>query len=202
MNPMISQLLDSWKEEYAATLSRWLAVPSLKAEGTPGAPFGKEVRRMLDMAMADAAAMGFETRILEGYAGDVVLRAADPDAEEIAVLAHLDVVPAGDGWKTDPFTPTRVGDTIYARGTGDDKGPALASLYAMKAIRDSGIPLRRSIRLILGCDEETGMTDMKHYASCVKLPDYGFSPDAEYPVINIEKGGLGLMLTAVCEDDC
>ncbi|MCR4885176.1 MAG: hypothetical protein K6A68_16540, partial [Clostridiales bacterium] len=105
MNPKINQLLDSWKEDYAAMLSRWLAVPSLKAEGVPGAPFGKEVRRMLDMAIQDAAEMGFETRILEGYAGDVLLPASRKDAEEIAVLAHLDVVPAGDGWKTDPFTP-------------------------------------------------------------------------------------------------
>ena len=190
MNPKINQLLDSWKEDYAAMLSRWLAVPSLKAEGVPGAPFGKEVRRMLDMAIQDAAEMGFETRILEGYAGDVLLPASRKDAEEIAVLAHLDVVPAGDGWKTDPFTPTRVGDTIYARGTGDDKGPALASLFAMKAIQEAGIPLRRSIRLILGCDEESGWEDMDYYVAHAGMPDIGFSPDASFPLINTEKAML------------
>ena len=138
-NEKVNALLDSWKEDYAGMLSRWLSVPSLKADPQDGAPFGPEVRRMLDMAMKDAADMGFDTRNFDGYAGDVTLKGSSDEA--IAVLAHLDVVPAGDGWKTDPFVPTRIGDRIYARGTGDDKGPALCSLFAMKAIREAGIPL-------------------------------------------------------------
>ena len=201
MQEKIKELLDSWKEDYARILSRWLSVPSLKGEAEPGAPFGKEVRRMLDMAMEDAAAMGFETRIIDGYAGDVTLRAPGENPEEIAVLGHLDVVPAGDGWKTDPFTPTRIGDRIYARGSGDDKGPALASLLAMKAIRDCGIPLRRSIRLILGCDEESGCEDITYYAAHAGMPDMGFSPDASFPLINTEKAMLAVKAHAPLSKD-
>ncbi|MBR1685703.1 MAG: Sapep family Mn(2+)-dependent dipeptidase [Clostridia bacterium] len=192
MNEQINALLDSWKGDYTEMIKRWLSVPSLKAAPLPDAPFGSEVRRMLDMAMQDASDMGFATRIFEGYAGDVTLPAQDPQAEEIAVLAHLDVVPAGDGWNTDPFTPTQIGDRIYARGTGDDKGPALASLFAMKAIKTCGIPLKRSIKLILGCDEESGWEDMDYYTAHAKMPAIGFSPDATFPLINTEKGMLGV----------
>ena len=192
-NPMqatINALLDSWKDDYAAMLNRWLSVPSLKADPLPDAPFGREVRRMLDMAMKDASDMGFACRIFDGYAGDVTLKGQT--GEELAVLAHLDVVPAGDGWKTDPFVPTRIGDRIYARGTGDDKGPALCALFAMKAIRQSGVPLRRSIRLILGCDEESGWEDMAYYTAHTDMPEIGFSPDATFPLINTEKGMLAI----------
>jgi succinyl-diaminopimelate desuccinylase len=85
---------------------------------------------------------------------------------------------------------------IYGRGVSDDKGPALGALYAMRAVREASIPLKHRVRLIAGCDEETGMTDMAYYRAHSDLPDYGFSPDAEYPLINIEKGGLTLALTA------
>ena len=91
-NEKVNALLDSWKEDYAGMLSRWLSVPSLKADPQDGAPFGPEVRRMLDMAMKDAADMGFDTRNFDGYAGDVTLKGSSDEA--IAVLAHLDVVPA------------------------------------------------------------------------------------------------------------
>ena len=131
--------LDAHAEDYAAQLCRWVEVPSVKGEATPDAPFGKDVRRMLDMAMADAKAFGYETRDFDGYACDITLPGESEEA--IAVLGHLDVVPAGDNWATPPFTATRVGDQIFARGTSDDKGPALAALYAMNAIKAAGIPL-------------------------------------------------------------
>jgi succinyl-diaminopimelate desuccinylase len=114
----------------------------------------------------------------------------------MGILAHLDVVPAGDGWVHEPFAGTMENGRFYGRGVTDDKGPALAALYAMRAVREAGIPLKHRVRLIAGCDEETGMTDMAWYHQHSDLPDYGFSPDAEYPLINIEKGGLTLLLTA------
>ena len=186
----VNMFLDAWKEDYAAMLCQWLSIPSLKAAPQDHAPFGAEVRRMLDLAMKDAADMGFETRIFDGYAGDVTLKGASDEA--IAVLAHLDVVPAGDGWKTNPFVPERIQNRIYARGTGDDKGPALCSLFAMKAIKEAGIPLKRSIRLILGCDEESGWEDMAYYTAHTQMPEIGFSPDASFPLINTEKGMLAV----------
>jgi succinyl-diaminopimelate desuccinylase len=174
-------------------VERWIAVPSVKAEAAPGAPFGKEVRRMLDLAIADVEALGFSARDYDGYAMDAQLG----DAEEaVAVLGHLDVVPAGDGWETDPFTVVRDGDKLYGRGTSDDKGPSLCALYAMKAIKAAGVPLKKSIRLILGCDEESGWEDMGYYCTHADMPEVGFSPDASFPLINTEKAMLHMALTA------
>ena len=187
MDQKIGQLIDSYRDDLVATLSRWIGIPSVKAEPADGAPFGKEVRHMLDTAMADAQAMGFAVRNVDGYACDVTLGGAP---EAVAVLGHLDVVPAGDSWQTPPFTATREGDRIYGRGTSDDKGPSLAALFAMRAIKEAGVPLKRSIRLILGCDEESGWEDMAYYCTHADMPEVGFSPDASFPVINTEKAML------------
>ncbi|MDO4483310.1 MAG: dipeptidase PepV [Clostridia bacterium] len=193
MDKKIYDLIDSYAEDMAKTLCRWIAVPSLKAEGEEGAPFGQEIRRMLDMAMVDAETMGFMTRNYDGYACDIDLGDAP---EAVAVLGHLDVVPAGDGWTTPPFTATRVGDKIIGRGTSDDKGPVVAGLYAMKAIKEAGVPLKRTIRMILGTDEESGWEDMEYYCEHAEMPEMGFSPDACFPCINTEKGLLHSLLTA------
>ncbi len=194
MDKKLYDLIDSYAGAYAAHLARWIQVPSVKAAPAPGAPFGTEVRRMYDIAVADCEAEGFITRGFDGYAADATLPGKSEEA--IAVLGHLDVVPAGDGWQVDPFAAVTVGDKMFGRGTSDDKGPALCALYAMKAIKEAGIPLKKSIRLILGCDEESGWEDMAHYAKCTDMPDVGFSPDASFPLINTEKAMLHLALTA------
>lgn len=193
MDAKLEKILDGMEGELVELLNRWIAVPSVKSEAAPGAPFGAEVRRMLDTAMKDIRDMGFTVRDFDGYACDAEMGTGD---EAIAVLGHLDVVPAGDGWQTPPFTPTRDGDRMYGRGTSDDKGPVIASLLAMKAIRDAGIPLKRKIRLILGCDEESNWEDMAYYTAHADMPRIGFSPDASFPVINTEKGMLHFQLKA------
>ncbi len=193
MEKRVYDLIDSYQDDFVHTLRRWVQVPSVKADAAPGAPFGKEVRRMLDMALADADAMGFQTRGFDGYAGDITLSGGE---DTVAVLGHLDVVPAGDGWMVEPFAAVMKGDKLYGRGTGDDKGPSLCALYAMRAIKEAGIPLRKSIRLILGCDEESGWEDMDYYCAHADMPDLGFSPDASFPLINTEKGMIHLYLRA------
>lgn len=191
-NEKINALIDGYKQEFTDMLAKWVRVPSVKAAAEEGAPFGREVRRMLDMAMADAETMGFPTRNFEGYACDATL--GSEDQEMVAVLGHLDVVPAGDGWKVDPYGAVIEGDKMYGRGTCDDKGPTLAAMFAMKAIREAGIPLKRSIRLIMGCDEESGWADMDYYTQHAQMPELGFSPDASFPLINTEKGMLHMRL--------
>ena len=193
MKQRVCELIDSYREQYVEMLRRWVRIPSVKSGKEPGAPFGREIRRMLDTAMADARGMGFDVRDFDGYACDVTLGDAE---EKIAVLGHLDVVPVGDGWTKPPFEALIENGRIYGRGTNDDKGPALAAMFAMKAIREAGIPLKRSIRLILGCDEEEGWEDMAYYGTHEQIPDIGFSPDASFPLINTEKGMLGLELRA------
>lgn len=191
----LDQIVESYRDELIANIRKWISIPSVQgAPAGENAPFGTEVRRMLDMALADAASFGFEVRDIDGYAGDVSYGSGP---ETMGMLAHLDVVPLGDGWKHDPLGGEIEDGKLYGRGTTDDKGPALCALYAMRAVKEAGIPMKDGVRLILGCDEETGMSDMRYYASKLKMPDYGFSPDAEFPVINIEKGGVNMLLSRV-----
>ena len=193
MEQKVYELIDGYRDEFTAMLRRWVQVPSVKGEAAPGAPFGADVRRMLDTAMEDARKLGFPVRDFDGYACDITLGDAE---EKIAVLGHLDVVPVGDGWTRPPCEGVLEGGRMYGRGTNDDKGPALASLFAMRAVRDAGIPLKKSIRMILGCDEESGWEDMEYYGSHEAIPGTGFSPDAMFPMINTEKGMLGLEFRA------
>lgn len=115
--------------------------------------------------------------------------------EMVAVLGHLDVVPEGDGWMVEPFGGEIRDGKIFGRGSMDDKGPAFAALYALAALRDSGLPLRRRNRILFGTNEETGSNDMKYYRSHGgEIPVMGFTPDGEYPVINGEKGIINVTL--------
>ena len=194
-NVRIDALIDSWKDELIGNLQKWLSVPSVLAESAgEGKPFGEETAKMLELALDTARNMGFEAEGFDGYAGHVQMGSGE---QTMGILAHLDVVPTGDGWKHDPFGGEIEDGKIFGRGACDDKGPALAALYAMRAVREAGVKLKHGVRLILGCDEETGMLDMRHYAGCCQMPDYGFSPDAEYPVINTEKGGLSITLNGL-----
>ena len=186
------------KDELIADIRAWVAVPSVQGEPVEGKPFGENVAKALDVALETARKYGFETRNVDYYAGDISMGSGE---QTLGMLAHLDIVPVGEGWTHDPFAGEIEDGKIFGRGTIDDKGPALCALYAMRAVRDCGIPLKDGVRLILGCDEETGMTDMRYYASKYKMPDYGFSPDAEFPVINIEKGGVNVELIHHGEDE-
>lgn len=200
MDAKLNAMIESMHDEMIDTLQKWIRVPSVKGEAAPGAPFGREVRSMLDMALADCEQMGFKTQNFDGYIAHADLgEGSDEDA--LAILAHLDVVPEGDGWKYPPYGAVIENGRMYGRGTSDDKGPAVAALYAMKAVKDVGIPLRRKVRLILGCDEESGWEDIAHYNKVATMPRMGFSPDASYPIINIEKGICRLELHGVLSNE-
>lgn len=200
MDAKLNAIIESMHDEMIDTLQKWIRVPSVKGEAAPGAPFGKEVRSMLDMALADCEQIGFKTQNFDGYIAHADLgEGSDEDA--LAILAHLDVVPEGDGWKYPPYGAVIENGRMYGRGTSDDKGPAVAALYAMKAVKDAGIPLRHKVRLILGCDEESGWEDIAHYNKVATMPRMGFSPDASYPIINIEKGICRLELHGVLSNE-
>ena len=194
----LDQIIESLREPLINTLQKWVRIESVKGEPAPNAPFGQAVRQMLDVALADCRDLGFEVRDVGGYAGDAQM---GQGGDVLGILAHLDIVPAGDGWQTDPFGGEIIDGRIYGRGTGDDKGPAVAALYAMKAVQMAGIPLKKRVRLILGCDEESGMEDMKYYQTHADMPSTGFSPDACFPVINTEKGLYHLKLSGPAAKD-
>ena len=195
----LSQIIEELRGEMLDTLARWIAIPSEKAEALEGAPYGAAVDRALKTALADGQALGFSVRNIDGHAGDISMGPAG--VEPLAILAHLDIVPAGDGWQTNPFEAVIEDGRVYGRGTSDDKGPAVAAMYAMYALQKAGIPLRREVRLILGCDEETGMGDIAYYKKHYDLPSTGFSPDGQFPVINTEKGLLQVELRAEAAKD-
>ena len=125
---------------------------------------------------------GVSTYNMDGQCGYAEMGEGDG---MVAVLGHLDVVPEADGWSHPAYDPVVRDGRMYGRGTIDDKGPVVSALYAMKAVRDAGIPLTRRVRLIFGCNEETGAADMKYYlAHGGEIPEAGFTPDGEYPLIN------------------
>lgn len=174
------------QDQMLTCLQQNLRIPSVQGDAEEGAPYGIHVRRSLDHVLAAAKDLGFATVDMDHQVGWCEYGTGE---EMVAVLGHLDVVPAGDGWTCDPYGGEIKDGKIWGRGTMDDKGPSIAALYALAALRDSGLPIKRRIRLIFGCNEETGAQDLKHYlAHGGEIPVMGFTPDAEYPVINGEKG--------------
>ena len=172
------------EDELVEALAPLIAAESTRSEAKPGMPFGEGPAMALDRALELARRWGFRTENHEGYVGTADL---NEHADGLHILAHLDVVGAGDGWDTDPYCLVRDGDLIYGRGTDDDKGPLVAALLAMRCVRELGIPLTKNVRLIMGTDEESGSEDIEHYYASHPFAPYSLSPDADFPVTNIEK---------------
>ena len=172
------------EDELVEALAPLIAAESTRSEAKPRMPFGEGPAKALDRALELARRWGFRTENHEGYVGTADL---NEHADGLHILAHLDVVGAGDGWDTDPYCLVRDGDLIYGRGTDDDKGPLVAALLAMRCVRELGIPLTKNVRLIMGTDEESGSEDIEHYYASHPFAPYSLSPDADFPVTNIEK---------------
>ena len=182
----LAELVDKNKEEMVETLSKAVQINSVQGEAAPGKPFGEGPAKALEFMLGEAEKMGFKTQNVDNYMGWCEYGTGK---EMVAVLGHLDVVPAGDGWDEDPFSGRVADGNVYGRGALDDKGPTTSALYALKALKESGLPLKRRIRILFGTNEETGSQDMVHYLEKGgEVPVCGFTPDGEYPVINGEKG--------------
>lgn len=169
------------------TVKQLIRIPSVKAEGTEGMPFGKGVADCLEYALKLCESFGFRTKNCNGYAG--YAEAGEGD-EMLGILTHLDVVPAGNDWTYPPFGGEIHDGKLYGRGAIDDKGPAVAAIYALKSVLDSGAALKKRVRLIFGTDEESDWEDMKYYTEHEEHPTCGFTPDADFPVIYGEMGIL------------
>lgn len=185
MKEIIKEYFENHKQELLNCISELVEIPSVRGEAEDGKPFGAMPYAALCRALEIAGGMGFKTENHDGYVGTVDMGEGEP---ELGILAHLDVVPAGDGWHTEPFKMTVDGDRILGRGVSDDKGPAMCALFAMKAVRDLKLPITKNCRLILGTDEECGSSDIAHYFETAKPAKYTFTPDANFPVTNGEKG--------------
>lgn len=176
--------MQKYFDDIVKEIQKIVKFDSVQKPAEPDAPFGKSAAECLDYFLALARNMGFETNNYDHYAGEVIFG----EGEEFAVLAHLDVVPAGNGWKYPPFGGVIEDGKLYGRGTMDDKGPAVVCLYALYALKEEGFRPNRKIKLIVGCNEETGWACMEHYKQVAHMPEEGFTPDADFPVIYAEKG--------------
>lgn len=185
-----------YEKQFKEDLKQIVSIPSLRDETTISekAPFGKACRAALDKMMEIGEKAGFHVKDIDGYA--CVIEYGDQE-ESIGILAHLDIVPIGDGWTHNPLACEEVDGFMFGRGVLDDKGPLIAGLTAMRILKDHNIQLNKKIQLICGCDEESGMQCMEYYCKHEKLPLMSFTPDAGFPVIYGEKGIMSLKLSCV-----
>ncbi len=181
--------MNKYFEKSIDFLKDLIKIKSVKTQKQENMPFGKGNYEVLNFALSKAEELGFEVKNYSNYAGEVIFGEGN-DYDGLAILCHLDVVPEGDEskWIYPPYSATEVDGKIYGRGVIDDKGASALCLYALKELKDSGFVPNRKIKLIFGCDEESGSECMKHYKKVATLPKQGFSPDGEFPVIYAEKG--------------
>lgn len=174
------------KSEIISAIQDVIKINSVKSKAENGAPYGKGAKEALEFALALGERLGFKTGNCDNRVGWIEYG----DAEEmVGVLGHLDVVPLGEGWNYPAFGGEIHNGKLYGRGVLDDKGPVIGAVYALKAIRDLGLPIDRRIRVMFGTDEECGSSCVKHYIeNGEEMPTIGFTPDADYPLIFCEKG--------------
>ena len=182
------EILKGYQTEMVETLKELVSIKSVVTKPEANMPFGKGVDEAFSYMLDKSSKLGFRTFDADRFGGHAEMGEGE---ECMGILAHLDVVPEGDGWTYDPFGGTVENGRMYGRGTNDDKGPAVAALYAMKAVMESGAPLKKRVRLIYGLDEEVGEWEgIVKYLETAGTPDFGFTPDADFPLVHAEMGIL------------
>lgn len=186
----IKDFLKSSLPEMKTALAGLVKIPSVSGEKEGKYPFGAQCGRVLEEFLKICEENGFKSSNYDYYAGSADY--IDGVVPELGILAHLDVVPVTEkDWSFPPYDVTEKDGRLYGRGCMDDKGAVIASLFAMKAVRECGYSLKRNVRLIVGCSEETGSElDIEEYMKRSEMPKAVFTPDAEFPIITTEKGML------------
>lgn len=188
---MFEDYINELKEQIISSTCNLIKIPSVNAESdNPSMPFGEECNNALEYVLELATNLGFKTKNINGYCGYVEFGEGE---ELMGIIGHLDVVPEGENWTYPPFSATISNEKIYGRGAIDDKGPVIASLYAMKAVMDK-CKIRKRVRLILGLNEERDWKCIEYYKANEEIPNFGFSPDADFPCIYAEKALLNAHL--------
>ncbi len=179
------EIIEKSFEDQVKDLQELIRIPSVsRGEPKEGMPYGEHVFNALRKAQQIARRLGFD-KVWDVEARCGVVEYGEGD-EMVAVMAHLDVVPEGTGWTYPPYGAEIHDGAMYGRGTADDKGAAVSALYALYALKESGVKMKRRVRILLGCDEERGSTGMERYREVEGEPDLAFTPDATYPVVNSE----------------
>lgn len=198
----IYEFIEKNREKMISDVVDFVNIPSVYCpeESTGDMPFGQNVAKGLNWVLDKAKSMGMAARNIDGYAGEISVGKGD---FIVGILAHEDVVPAGEDWSTNPFDAVIKDNKIYGRGTGDDKGPLISSLYVMKyLVEENKIPDGVMVRMIVGTDEEEEWRGIDYYTSHVDiLPDYSIVPDGYFPLIYCEKGLIDFDLHFALEED-
>lgn len=181
-----------YKDDIIKEIQNLIKIPSVLGKQEENAPFGKKPKEALEYILNLGHRLGFETRNFDNFIGDISFNPSTKESETLGILGHVDVVEAGNDWDYPPFSGIIADNYLYGRGVLDDKGPIVICLYALKYLSEIEKKFSRNVKLIIGANEETGCKCIEHYFKTLKLPqpEIAFSPDGEFPVINIEKGML------------
>lgn len=182
------EILDNSREELIESLAKLISFPSVSVRTEGDLPFGKDVDRAFKYMLNEGEKAGFKTFNADNFGGHMDFKGTGD--EVLGIVGHLDVVPEGNEWDHPAFELTEEDGKLFGRGTIDDKGPVMACFYAMKALKEAGFEPSKTIRLVMGLDEETNWEGMDYYLSKTDAPDFGFTPDAEFPAIHGEMGIL------------
>ncbi|MBR1393535.1 MAG: Sapep family Mn(2+)-dependent dipeptidase [Ruminococcus sp.] len=194
----IEQYYDTHLDEMLASLSELIAIDSSFSEPKEGKPFGEGSARALEWVQKFGQKIGLHTRNIDNCVIAMDWAETDP---VLAILSHADVVPANPAeWTTPPFEMNVRDGNIYGRGSVDDKGPTVAVMYAVKCLKDLGVTLDNSFRMVVGGNEEQGCEDIEYYAKREPFPDMVVTPDGSFPVLNCEKGMVHMLFSAPFED--
>lgn len=199
MSRIVGGEIRKYQDEMLEDIVKTVSIQSAAGMPVEGMPYGEGPAKALNFCLELAKSFGLKTENFGNRAGHVEYGEGDG---LVGVLAHVDVVPAGEGWSVPPYGDTVKDGRIYGRGTMDDKGPAISAIYCLKALKDLKITPKRRIRVILGAAEETGSEDMAYYFAHEELPDLAFTPDGEYPICNMEKGILQVRLSGSGDNGC
>lgn len=197
------QKIDTWiesnKEAFVEDLERIVKIPSISGKKEDNYPFGKPCGDVLDEMISLASEYGFQIENHDYYYGTLLVNGKKKEAKKIGMYAHLDVVPLGEGWHNPPLKCTLKDGFLIGRGVGDNKGPGICALYALRFLKEFGIELKNDVQIYYGCSEETGMQDIEHFCKTQKLPDFNLVVDTNFPVCYGEKGLMRAKLSQKIE---
>lgn len=196
----LKQSIDQWIEanqnDFVRDLEKLVAIPSISVENDGPWPFGEECKNVLDKAAEIAGEYGFTVVNHEYHCGSCVVPGTGEHPKRIGMFAHLDVVPLGDGWQYPPLGCTLKDGFLIGRGVGDNKGPAICALYALRFLKEHKIELKNDVMIYFGLSEETGMKDIEYFCKTQQIPDLCLVTDTNFPICYGEKGLLRAELTS------
>ena len=163
-----------WETSITDELVRYVAIPCK----SPAFDAAWHSAGHLDAAVAQFEAwardsgipgLGVEVIRLEGRTPLLFIEAPGDPAHTVLLYGHLDKQPEMTGWRADlgPWQPVLEDGRLYGRGGADDGYAMFASLAALKALADQGVPHARCVLIIEAC-EESGSFDLPHYIEALR----------------------------------